>query len=63
MHEAVIFSRLVCQLTRFSQETTDRVFLKFHIKLEALNFQNLRKSIFFQKNWHFGEKAPKSPKK
>ena len=40
--------------TIFSR-TADRIFLKFHIKLEALNHQNLRKPNFSEK-WG---KAPK----
>ena len=39
----------------FFSRTADRTFLKFHIKLEALNHQNLKKSNFSEK-WR---KVPK----
>ena len=39
----------------FFSRTVDRIFLKFNIKLEALNHQNLRKP-------NFSEKCGKAPK-
>ena len=46
----------------FSKKTADRIFLKFHIKLETLNYRNLRKPNFSER-LAFWEKAQKIPQK